>query len=238
MKMVVLAAGYGTRLAPLTDTVPKCLVDLDGLPLLQYWLEAFEDCDRLTELVVNTHYLSKRVYDFLENWHSQKSITLTFEPELLGTAGTIRSLSKWVGSEPLLVVHGDNFSSINLTQFIDSHMSRPFDSIGTMAYFTCENPHACGIIEIDSLGKVVSFLEKPERDIGRSANAAVYVFEPEALLEFFKCDLATPDISLDIIPKLIGKLFSYEISGFHVDVGSVSAYRKAQAIASSLKKTC
>ena len=236
MKMIILAAGYGTRLAPLTNTVPKCLVDLSGVPLLQYWLEAFEDCDRLTELVVNTHYLPERVCDFLENWHSQKPITVSYEAELLGTAGTIRSLREWIGSETLLVVHGDNFSSINLNQFLDSHLSRSVGSLGTLAYFTCEDPHDCGIIEIDSLGTVVSFVEKPNRDIGRTANAAVYVFEPEALLEFFKCDKATPDISLDIIPKMIGKLFSYEISGFHVDVGTPSAYHRAQTIANSHKR--
>lgn len=236
MKALILAAGFGTRLAPLTHSLPKCLVELAGRPLLQHWLSAFEASCVISEIVINTHYLSEQVDEFIKRWPSKKNIIVKHETHLLGTAGTIRSLKEWVGTENLMVVHGDNFTSLNLDHFINAHLARPVGTYGTMGYFTCEDFKNCGIIKVDSFGKVVEFIEKPKIDVGRSANAAVYIFEPEALEIIFGCDHAKPDISVDIIPNLVGKLFAYEIDGFHVDVGSPKGYKEAQDIANKISK--
>ena len=236
MKALILAAGFGTRLAPLTNSLPKCLVELAGRPLLQYWLSAFEASSLVTEIVINTHYLSEQVDEFIERYSPTKNIILKHEAHLLGTAGTIRSLKKWVGKENLMVVHGDNFTSLNLDHFIRAHLARPDGTNGTMGYFYCKDYKNCGIIKIDSFGKVVEFIEKPKIDLGRCANAAVYIFEPEVLEIIFDCERVSPDISVDIIPNLMGKLFAYKIDGFHVDVGSPKGYKEAQDIANKISK--
>ena len=139
MKALILAAGFGTRLAPLTHSLPKCLVELAGRPLLQHWLSAFEASCVISEIVINTHYLSEQVDEFIKRWPSKKNIIVKHETHLLGTAGTIRSLKEWVGTENLMVVHGDNFTSLNLDHFINAHLARPVGTYGTMGYFTCED---------------------------------------------------------------------------------------------------
>ena len=89
IKALLLAAGYGTRLRPLTLNVPKCLVEINGEPLLSNWLYKLENlgCE---EVLINTHYLSEKVVEFLEKFNSQKlKINISHEKEILGTAGTL-----------------------------------------------------------------------------------------------------------------------------------------------------
>ena len=101
MKLILLAAGFGTRLWPITQKTPKCLVRVGKKPLIQYWLEEFEKSKFLEELIINTHYLSYKVEEFISAWDTTKSIVLYNEPKLLGTAGTLFALAdknKWCAS--------------------------------------------------------------------------------------------------------------------------------------------
>ena len=88
MRAILLAAGYGTRLRPLTNTIPKCLVPIKGVPLLQIWLERLTNAG-IGPFLINTHYLPKEVEGFAESSRYRDQVTLVHEPELLGTAGTL-----------------------------------------------------------------------------------------------------------------------------------------------------
>lgn len=88
MKAILLAAGFGTRLRPLTNTIPKCMVPIKGKPLIQIWLEKLRDAS-VSPVLINTHYLSDQVETFIDNSAFKNQSVIVFEPELLGTAGTL-----------------------------------------------------------------------------------------------------------------------------------------------------
>ena len=117
MKTILLAAGFGTRLRPLTDTIPKCLVPIKGKPLLQIWLE------RLTEsgfdkFLINTHYLSNQVNDFVYSSKFKDKCILKNEIKLLGTAGTLLANLDFIGEDECMLVHADNYCLANFSDFI------------------------------------------------------------------------------------------------------------------------
>ena len=88
MRAMLLAAGYGTRLRPLTNSIPKCLVPINGKPLLQIWLERLTAAD-IGPFVINTHHLAEQVRAFIAASPYRNEVTLVHEPELCGTAGTL-----------------------------------------------------------------------------------------------------------------------------------------------------
>ena len=121
MKAFLLAAGHGTRLRPLTDRIPKCLLPIRGVPLLAIWLEI---CRRygVDEVLVNLHSQSEMVRDFLAKTHLDIRVRLFEEPILLGSAGTLRANRAWVASEPSFwVFYADILTTANLTRMADFH---------------------------------------------------------------------------------------------------------------------
>ena len=108
MRAILLAAGFGTRLMPLTANIPKCLVPIKGRPLLDYWL------DRLTQagigpFLINTHYLSEHVAAFIQSSVYRDQVTLVNEAKLLGTAGTLIANLGYFGGKDGLLIHADNY---------------------------------------------------------------------------------------------------------------------------------
>ena len=110
MKAIILAAGLGTRLRPITETTPKCLVPINGVPLLELWLR---QCERagIDAVLVNTHHLAERVEEFVAARRGMP-VTLAYEPSLLGSAGTIATNWNFVDSDDsFLVVYADNLTT-------------------------------------------------------------------------------------------------------------------------------
>ncbi len=158
MKAFLLAAGEGTRLKPLTNHVPKCLVPIGGRPLLEIWLERLAQ-HGVGEVLVNTHHLASNVWDFAERWTGLPKIRLTFEPELLGSAGTLRWNRDFVaGEEDFLVCYADNLTDIDIGRLVGFHRSRR--ALITMALFRSIRPAECGIVELDDAGRVTGYEEK------------------------------------------------------------------------------
>ena len=222
MKALLLAAGEGTRLRPVTLTTPKCLVDIGGKPLLQHWLDGLARTRIFDEVIVNTHYLAERVEEFLDRCHLELKLTRSFEAELLGAGGTLlRHETALMGSD-FLVAHADNFSLIDWPEFLSAHESRPAGCVGTMMTFRTDAPRSCGIVEVDTRGLVVQMHEKVENPPGNLANAAVFLFSPEVfdIIRELK-GTAVVDISRDMIPLLLGRLLAFQTSGYHRDIGTV-----------------
>jgi len=227
LKAVLLAAGLGTRLQPLTNSIPKCLVNIHGKPLLQYWLELLFSGD-IHQVLINTHYLPDAVYEFVNHGQWRDRICLVHENELLGTGGTLLSNREWLSEGPFLVAHADNLTDFNLAQFVDRHENRPTRIEITMMTFITDSPESCGIIDTDEEGIVWGFHEKSSNPPGNCANAAVYIFEPEIFGFLAKLGKKQIDLSTEVIPHYLGKIVTFHNPHYHRDIGTPESLAMAE----------
>src|SRR4051812_18983916 len=170
MKAFLLAAGLGTRLRPITDSVPKCLVRIGGTPLLDLWLEGLALAG-VDEVLVNLHHLPEQVRSHLEGRTLPITVRTVFEPTLLGSAGTLlRNRDFVAGEEMFLAVNADNLTDFDLRLLADAH--RGSAVMATLGLFRAADPSRCGIVELRD-GVVASFEEKPADPQGDLANAGL-----------------------------------------------------------------
>ena len=229
MKALLLAAGLGTRLRPITDTLPKCLVPINGRPLLDYWISHLGKHNFVNEIIINTHHLPDQVrkYIITSPWSSR--IRLVHEEILLGTGATLAQQRDSLSNEDFLLAHADNLTIFDLRKFIECHKSRPAGCVATMMTFNSDDPQSCGIIEKDEKGIVYNMHEKVAVPPSILANAAVYLFNPDIwkLMDKFSL-LDIFDISKDIIPQLYGRIFTYHNNIYHRDIGNLLSLRLAE----------
>ncbi len=228
MKAFLLAAGLGTRLRPITDTTPKCLVPICGRPMLSWWIDLFEK-HGITDVLINTHYLRDQVADFI-NAHnksgSRVALYESYEPVLIGSGGTILKNRSFIqDNEDFLICYADNLTDTNLSDFINFHKSN--DGILSMALFRTNNPQSCGIAEIDNNNKIVDFIEKPNKPKSNLANAGMYVTDSRIFEYLWEKELL--DLGKDVLPKLIGNMYGWENNAYLIDVGTLDNYKKAQS---------
>lgn len=229
MKAILLAAGLGTRLRPLTDTVPKCLVPIAGRPLLDIWLEQLGRAD-IRPVLINTHYLAPTVAAYVRASHYAGDVTLVHEPVLLGTGGTLLANRDFVGRASVLVAHADNLCVCDLRAFAVAHQARPAGAAMTMMTFTTAAPESCGVVRLDARGIVTEFHEKVANPPGNLANGAVYIFEPEVVDDAASLGSATVDLSTEVIPRFLGRIYAWHNDGVHLDIGTPSALAAAAAM--------
>lgn len=228
MRAVLLAAGLGTRLRPLTLTIPKCLVPIHGKPLLDYWLEHLFAAG-FERALVNTHWLPETVERHVATSPFRDRVDLVYEPELLGTGGTVVANRAWLGAKPYLLAHADNLTDFDVAGFRRAHETRPKGVAITMLAFRTDMPKTCGILGLGANGIVESFHEKVENPPGNLANAAVYICEP-AVTDFM-VSLGKPfvDFSTEVIPNYMGRILAVETNGYHRDIGNPEALALAEA---------
>lgn len=227
MKALLLSAGLGTRLRPITNTIPKCLVPINGKPLLQYWLENLTECG-VEEFIINTHYFSEKIEEFINKSIYKDKVTLVYEKELLNTGGTVLSNKDLFNKdEPFLLVHADNLSFCNFKEFIESHKTKE-NYMLTMMLFQTEIPESCGIVELDKNNLVQNFYEKVSNPPSNLANGAVYICNYE-ILDFLKSlNKSNIDFSIEVIPQFMGRINTYLNSIYHKDIGTINSYAEAQ----------
>jgi len=229
MRAILLAAGFGTRLRPLTDTVPKCLVPLKGRPLLGIWLQNLKHAG-IGPFLINTHYMADKVTAYIDASEFSEQATLAHEPALLGTAGTLKANVGFFGDDEGLLIHADNYCSPDFRAFMRAHRDRPAGCMITMMTFRTDSPSSCGIVELDERGVVVGFHEKVSSPPGNLANGAVYILSKEflgALNAEFPC---ATDFSTEVLPHFVGRILSHETKGFFLDIGTPAAYAMANAM--------
>jgi len=227
-KALLLAAGLGTRLRPLTDSLPKCLVPIAGQPLLAYWFDALAQAG-IHEVLINTHHLPAQVREFLADWNRRGfHAAEAFEPVLLGSAGTIAAHADWADdADDLLIVYTDNLSDIDLAAFMQSHRER--GQAMTMLLFRAADPRACGIAELDASGRVVAFEEKPAAPKSDLANAGVYAVTAAAWREI--AAMQAFDIGFEVLPRFVGRMQGHAHASYHRDIGTLAALDEAQRVA-------
>jgi len=226
MRALLLAAGLGTRLRPLTDRIPKCLVPICGKPLLAYWLDLLLT-GGIEKVLVNTHYLPHTVSRFVAASSWCDRVTLVHEDKLLGTGGTVLRNRAFFGNEAFLVAHADNLTRFDIRAFVRRHATRPAGAMITMMTFRTDVPETCGIVEEDERGIVTAFHEKVPNPPGDHANAAVYIFEPGVVsfLESLHKDVI--DLSTEVMPAFLGRMVAYHNTQYHRDIGSPESLERA-----------
>ena len=224
---LVLAAGLGTRLRPLTDRVPKCLVPIGGTPLLRYWHERFLR-DGIPRALINVHAHAEQVRAFVAALTQEGPVhwSVFEEPELLGSAGTLRAtLDRLEDGPDFLVIYADNVSAIDLAALVSFHRERRAEF--TMALFEAPEPSACGIATLDGSGRITAFEEKPEHPLSDLANAGIYVISRGVVGSLL--DDGSFDLAFEVLPKLAGRMHGFPIGGYHRDVGTPAGLREIEA---------
>jgi len=222
---LLLAGGFGTRLRPLTATVPKCLVPIGGRPLLDHWFSILFGAG-IKCVLVNTHYRASQVADFCHESIWCRQIKLVHEETLLGTCGTLRENRAFFEGQPFWFIHADNLSRFDPILMWRRHMESPAGCIGTMMTFYTEYPSECGIVTLRDDGVIDRYFEKVANPPGALANGAVFILNPEIFLEIEK-RRDRVDFCADIVPHLVGRLYTFHNEIYHRDIGSPESYRIA-----------
>ncbi|NNN06520.1 MAG: nucleotidyltransferase family protein [Elusimicrobia bacterium] len=221
-KAFLLAAGLGTRLRPLTDATPKCLIPIGGRPLLHWWLEV---CARLgvREVLLNTHHLAEQVRAFVRARVGGPRIVLFHEDALLGSAGTLVANKSFVaGERDFWIFYADTLIGGDLAGLSVLHRARGADL--TLGLFRSPNPSSGGVVELADDGRVLSFEEKPPAPKSDMVAAGAYVAGPALL------DVLPPgpgDLSRDVYPKLMSKAYGAVLEPV-IDLGTPESYARAR----------
>lgn len=226
-RALLLAAGLGTRLRPITDTIQKCLVPINGKPLIEYWLDTLSKAG-IEEFLINTHYFAEQMKEYVENSKYKNNIVLVHEDELLLTGGTILANKSFFQNKPFLVVHADNLCLCDFTLFIEKHKNRPQLCDITMMTFETDMPKNCGIVDLDKKGVVVGFYEKVANPPSNLANGAVYIFEPSVIEYIESYHKKMVDLSTEVLPHYLNKIYTFQNSVYHRDIGTIQSYTLAQ----------
>ena len=223
MQAFLLAAGYGSRLRPLTDSIPKCLVPINNKPLLSYWLELFE-LYGITDVFINTHYLAQEVERYVQQTEYKLNIHLLYEPKLLGSAGTIlKNKNLITPNSNFLICYADNLTNINLLDLITCH--RQSNCMMTINLFNSTNPKECGIATLDANNNIVEFIEKPEKPASNLSNSGIYVCSYQ-IFDFLNENMI--DIGHDLIPSLVPNIKGVNLPCYLKDIGTLEKYYEAQ----------
>ena len=196
-------------------------------PLLEYWLETLWHCG-IRDVLVNLHYLPTIVQDFLDRPRFQGWVHSVREPELLGTAGTLRANADYFRECTVLLVHADNWCQCQFRDFLEFHQQeRPASTSMTMMTFDTDTPESCGIVETDEQGVVQAFHEKVVDPPGTRANAAVYLLEPK-VLQWMEQHPEISDFSNEVLPNYLGQIATWHNAQIHRDIGTMETLRQAQ----------
>jgi mannose-1-phosphate guanylyltransferase len=226
MKAMVLAAGLGTRLRPLTYEVPKPMVPILGRPVMDHILRLVA-VHGFDDVIANLHYFPEQIQErFGDGSDYGLRLDYRFEPELLGTAGGVRNVRHHFGDETFLVVSGDALTDIDLTALWERH--RRAGGIATLALKRVEDPSQIGVVIVGPDGRVQAFQEKPDpaEALSNLGNCGIYVFEP-GIFDHFP-DAEFVDWAQDVFPSLLQHdvpFYGHEIHEYWNDVGSIGEYR-------------
>lgn len=222
MKAFLLCAGYGKRLSPITDNLPKCLVKICDKELLAIWIEKLKKIG-IDHIFINTHYLSEKIIIFLEkNNYFDIKIEVLHEEKLYGTAGSlIKNINKF-NDDSLLFAHSDNIFDESLDNFINFHNRKTNQYKFSMFLFKTNDYKTCGMAKVDNSNVLIEFEEKPNYSTSSLANGAIYILDKD-LIKNITTNLKIKDFSKEIIPKYIGKINCYISENFFIDIGNAKA---------------
>jgi mannose-1-phosphate guanylyltransferase len=221
MKAMVLAAGLGTRLRPLTYEITKPMVPVLDRPVMAHILDLL-DRHGFEDVIANLHYFPDSIRE-----HFGERLHYRHEQELLGTAGGVRACRDFFGDEAFLVISGDALTDIDLGAFVARH--RAAGGVATLAVKQVSDTREYGVVLHDADGRITGFQEKPEPDEALSdlGNCGIYIFEP-AIFDYVP-ERPFADWAQDVFPALLANdvpFHIHEIRDYWNDVGSLAELRQ------------
>lgn len=232
MRAMVLAAGLGTRLRPLTYEITKPMVPVLDRPVMEHILDLLAR-HSFTEVIANLHYFPDSIRE-----HFGERISYRYEPELLGTAGGVRACAEFFGEEPFVIISGDALTDIDLTALVARHGAA--GGVGTLAVKKVPDTREYGVVLHDREGRITGFQEKPapEEALSDLGNCGIYVFDPR-IFDYFP-DRPFVDWAQDVFPVLLENdvpFYIHEVGEYWNDVGSLGELRQGtfDALAGELR---
>ncbi|MBL7165651.1 MAG: NDP-sugar synthase [Dehalococcoidales bacterium] len=229
MKAMILAAGEGTRLRPLTLTVPKVLLPVSGVPLIRHIL-AWLKSHGIREVAINLHYQGQKIRDALGDGRNL-GMQIVYSPEdtILGTAGGVKRMAYYLDG-PFVVHYGDVLTDFDLTDMLRFHQAKR--AAATLSILKVSRPRSAGVIEMDADARVLGFTEKPAERATSSnlENGGTYILE-RAVLDHIPAEHPS-DFGHDVFPALLARdlpVYGYVLKDddYLVDIGTIEKYRQA-----------
>jgi len=230
MKAMVLAAGLGTRLRPLTETLPKPLLPVAGRPILEWNLLLLKR-HGITEVIINLHHLGDQIVRALgDGARFGLRLAYSHEPTLQGTSGGIKQAAPFLKDGPFLVINGDTLSECDLTALIAAH--RASAALATLAVRDDLEASTWGPVTLDAHGRILQIngnppLAEPRAALPACMFAGIHVME-QAVLNAIP---SGPGSIIDVYGSLLRQgrpLHGYRMSGYWSDIGSPERYAQAQ----------
>lgn len=228
MKAMILAAGEGTRLKPLTLETPKVLLPIEGVTLIEHILAWLKN-HGIFEVAVNLHHSGDKVKSFLgDGSHFGMRFYYSVEETLLGTAGGVRRIRHFF-DDTFVVVYGDILTDLNLSTMVNYHKAKK--SLATIAIVEVPAPWEVGIVSINKEGRILSFVEKPPRDriVNNLSSCGIYIFEKD--IHNHISGKNPTDFAYDVFPQLLrlgAPIYGYHLKpeDYFIDIGTLEKYQR------------
>ncbi len=228
MKAIIIAGGMGTRLRPLTYSMPKPIVPLVNKPFVFHQIDLLKRFG-ITDIILNLHYLSDNIRNIFEDEKKQGiRISFSIEETPLGTAGAVKNAEEFFDGSPMLIFNGDILTDINLTKMMAFHEEKKAKV--TIAMTKVDNPTIYGLVVTDEDSRILEFREKPswEQVVANTINAGIYIVDPS----IFKLVPKGKEFSFErqLFPMLLEKkekMYGYRTDAYWMDIGDPVKYLKA-----------
>lgn len=225
---MILAAGRGTRLKPLTDFLPKPLLPVANLPVMSQGIRALSRLG-ITEIGVNVSYRGEQIREFFGTGHTlDVNLHWSIEEEPSGTAGGMKGLESVLGGEQVVVIAGDAMLDIDLAPLLEVH--RAHGAFASLATVTVSDPSQYGVVVTDTAHRIIRFQEKPApgTEISHQANTGIYIFEP-GIFDLIPSEMFC-DFALSVFPKILQRnlpFYAFPMNGYWTDIGNPAEYLQA-----------
>jgi len=230
MKALILAAGYGKRLEPLTKAVPKPMVPVANKPVMQYNIELLRKYG-IKDITANVHYFPEQVENYFGDGSAfGVNLKYSFEEELLGTAGGVRRMSQLAGiDDTFAVISSDILTDVNIGRMLTYHKKKK--AVATIALTSVSDVTQFGVVVLDEKDKIIAFQEKPSREEAKSdlVNTGIYIFEPE-ILDMINGNIR--DFGRELFPRLVRDkepFYGYKMVEYWNDVGGLEKLKSANS---------
>ena len=222
-KAVLLVGGRGTRLRPLTDKMPKAMLNVKGKTIIEHLFDLLKKYG-IRDVILSTGYLKEKIKDkFEDGSRFGMSIEYIEESQPLGTAGPLKLARKHL-KDSFIVSNGDELKSINIPRMFRLHKRK--NALATIALTTVEDPSHYGVARLDG-SRIIEFVEKPTKPVSNLINAGFYILEPE-VIDMIPNGFAM--LEKDVFPKLakLGRLRGFPFAGQWFDIGNIERYKIAE----------
>ncbi|MDE6967726.1 MAG: nucleotidyltransferase family protein [Clostridia bacterium] len=218
MQAVIMAGGYGTRLRPLTNVIPKPMVPIIDQPLIEYIVKHLKRCG-FEDIIITLGYKPEDIMSYLGNGEKYGvKIRYNIESSPLGTAGSVKAVYDML-DKTFLVISGDSFTNIDLYEVAKFHATHA--KAITMVVKEMEDVKGFGVVKFDEFGDISSFVEKPEKSNGKFVNTGMYMIEKKIMQNIPD---GKYDFSRDFFPEVLEEMKAYVMNEFWSDIGTLSSY--------------